>query len=228
MRFSLYPTSLLIAFVAIFVALGIAPASRQDWLLENVLVLATVATLVLTATRFRFSRAAYTCFFVFLVLHEVGAHYTYSQVPYDQWIARGQGFTLSQLLGWQRNQYDRLIHFVFGLLLVVPTLELTRLVAPARGSWRVVQATALVLAGSALYELIEWGAAVIFGGALGEAYLGTQGDAWDAQKDMACALAGALLCQVVIVAGSSLGRSPREKLVFHDGHGGDEREECAP
>ena len=197
-----YPTALLLAFVAIFIALGIAPTSREDWLLENALVFVTVGALILTAGRFRFSSAAYTCFFIFLVLHEIGAHYTYSLVPYEEWIARGQGFTLGQLLGSQRNAYDRLIHFAYGLLIVPPTMELMRSVAPPRGWWRFVQAPALILAGSALYELIEWAAALVFGGDLGEAYLGTQGDTWDAQKDMVCALAGALVSQLVISAGT--------------------------
>ena len=138
----------------------------------------------------------YTCLFVFLALHEIGAHYTYSQVPYEQWIARVQGFTLGQLLGWQRNAYDRMIHFAYGLLILPPTIELMRSVAPARGWWRLVQAPALILAGSALYELIEWAAALVFGGDLGEAYLGTQGDTWDAQKDMACALLSLLVTRV--------------------------------
>lgn len=186
----------------IFVALGVAPTSRADWVLENVLVVVTLAVLILTVRRFRFSSAAYTCLFAFLVLHEIGAHYTYSQVPYEQWIARMQGLTLGRLLGWQRNAYDRMIHFTYGLLILPPMTELMRSVAPARGWWRFVQAPALILAGSALYELIEWAAALVFGGDLGEAYLGTQGDTWDAQKDMACALAGALLSQLVIRAGA--------------------------
>jgi putative membrane protein len=205
-----YPTLLLLAFVAIFVALGIAPTSREDWLLENVLVFVAVGTLILTAGRYRFSRTAYTCFFVFLVLHEIGAHYTYSLVPYENWIARGQGFTLHLLLGSERNAYDRVIHFAYGLLIVPPTVELMSFLAPPRGWWRFVQAPALILAGSAVYELVEWAAALAFGGDLGEAYLGTQGDTWDAQKDMLCALAGAVLSQLVISTSTARVRESRQ------------------
>ena len=77
-----YPLVLLVAFIAIFAALGVAPRYRQDWLLENLLVLIALPGLVLTYRRLRFSNFAYTCLFVFFVLHEVGAHYTYSEVPW--------------------------------------------------------------------------------------------------------------------------------------------------
>jgi putative membrane protein len=196
-----YPILLLTLFAAIFLVLGIAPLSREDWLLENMLVFATVAVLVLTGARFRFSDAAYTCLFVFLVLHEVGAHYTYSEVPYERWFSLAHGVTLSSLLGWERNAYDRFLHFAYGLLVLLPTIELMRAYAPPRGWWRFVQAPALILAGSAVYELIEFTAALVFGGDLGEAYLGTQGDTWDAQKDMLCALAGALISQIALLVG---------------------------
>ncbi|HSW33059.1 MAG TPA: DUF2238 domain-containing protein, partial [Steroidobacteraceae bacterium] len=75
-----YPLALLILFCVIFAALGIAPAYRQDWLLENLLVLVAVPSLVLNYRRLRFSNFAYTCLFIFFVLHEIGAHYTYSEV----------------------------------------------------------------------------------------------------------------------------------------------------
>lgn len=197
----LYPAGLLLAFSAIVVASGIAPISRADWLLENVLVLVAVAGLILTSPRFTFTRAADTCIFVFLALHEIGAHYTYSLVPYEEWMASTHGITLRGLLGWERNAYDRMIHLAYGLLILLPITELMRVAAPPRGWWRFVQAPALILAGSALYELIEFAAALTFGGELGEAYLGTQGDVWDAEKDMACALAGALVAQLVLVTG---------------------------
>ena len=208
-----YPITLLLAFVAIFIALGIAPISRGDWFLENALVFVAISVLILTAGRFRFSKAAYTCFFVFLVLHEIGAHYTYSQVPYEAWIARGQGFTLGELFDVQRNAYDRLIHFAYGVLIVLPTVELMSVLAPARGWWRFMQAPALILSGSAVYELVEWAAALAFGGGLGAAYLGTQGDPWDAQKDMLCALAGARVSQFVLSSAAAPVREPHRQRV---------------
>ena len=123
---------------------------------------------------------------MFLILHTIGSHYTYSEVPAGDWLRDAFGLT--------RNHYDRLVHFAFGLLMLRPLRELTMPHADAKGrllaTWLSV---AQVLACSVVYELIEWGTAAIVDPAAGTAFLGTQGDPWDAQKDMACATAGALL-----------------------------------
>ena len=120
----------------------------------------------------------------------MGAHYTYSLVPYDAWVEALTGRTLSSLTGWERNHFDRLVHFSYGLLLAYPAREVFLRVADVRGFWGYYLPLDVVMATSMLYELIEWGAASVFGGDLGVAYLGTQGDPWDAQKDMALATAG--------------------------------------
>src|SRR6185295_18783614 len=132
-----------------------------------------------------------------LCLHVVGAHYTYSEVPYDAWWKALTGSTFNHLMGWQRNNFDRVIHFAYGLLLAVPLRELVVPVAKVRGFWSYFLPLDLTMSTSMLYELIEWKAAEIFGGDLGAAYLGLQGDVWDAQKDMALASAGALLAMVI-------------------------------
>jgi len=178
--------------VAVWVALAIAPRYRDDWLLENLLVLVIVPVFVVTYRRLPFSNFAYTCLFVFLGLHEIGAHYTYSEVPYDAWFETLTGTTLNGLLGFARNHYDRLVHFAYGLLLFPMVWELFDRRAAPRGVWRYVFPVTFLMSHSVLYELIEWVAAEMFGGDLGQAYLGTQGDVWDAQKDMALAAAGAL------------------------------------
>ena len=188
--------------------LGIAPSYRQDWLLENLLVFAALACLIATHRRLRFSNVSYTLLFVFLVLHEIGAHYTYSLVPYDTWLAKAIGTTLAEGFGLQRNHYDRLIHFAYGLLVLLPAIELLRHVASPKGIWRVILPVLFILSNSAIYELIEWAAAMVFGGDLGMAYVGTQGDEWDAQKDMACAGSGAVLAMMVVCARRFVRRSP--------------------
>lgn len=200
-RGAAYPAALLAAFVVVFVALGIAPSYRQDWLLENLLVLVAVPLLLATFRRLRFSNTAYTLYFVFFALHEIGAHYTYSLVPYDAWARALTDQSVSAALGLERNHYDRLIHFAYGLLLYLPVTELLRARAPARGLWRLLLPLLFILSNSAIYELIEWAAAEVFGGDLGMAYLGTQGDVWDSQKDTACAAAGAL---IALLAGEAL------------------------
>jgi putative membrane protein len=192
-----YPLALLVAFAAIFAALAVAPWYRQDWLLENVIVFVAVPLFALTCRRLRFSNLAYTCLFVFLVLHEIGAHYTYSEVPWRDWLA-SFGYEAGSPPG--RNHYDRLVHFCYGLLILPIAWELYAARAAAQGLWRWLLPLLFVLSHSVIYELIEWLAAALFGGDLGMAYLGTQGDAWDAQKDMALAATGAAVGTIVMVA----------------------------
>ncbi|MFN2376958.1 MAG: DUF2238 domain-containing protein [Candidatus Binatia bacterium] len=180
--------ALLVAFAA---AMAISPHNRADWLLENVLTAVGVGTLIATRRVLPLSRVSYTLLFVFLCLHTLGSHYTYSLVPYDQGMEALTGRTLSSVTGWERNHYDRLVHLAYGLLLAYPAREVFLRVADVRGFWGYYLPLDVVMATSALYELIEWAAASFFGGELGTAYLGTQGDVWDAQKDMALAAAGA-------------------------------------
>jgi len=185
-----YPLALLVAFLAIFAALGVAPWYRQDWLLENLLVFVAVPGLALTYHRLRFSNFAYTCLFVFFVLHEIGAHYTYSEVPWREWFAALTGGA-GNLAG--RNHYDRFVHFCYGLLLMPAAWELIEARMSPRGLWRWLMPVLFIMSHSVIYELVEWLAAVRFGGDLGVAYLGTQGDEWDSQKDMALAALGAVI-----------------------------------
>lgn len=194
-----YPLTLLAVFGAWWAALAIAPHYRQDWLLENVLVFAAVPTLVLTYRDLRFSDGAYTCLFLFFALHEVGAHYTYSLVPYDAWSAAVLGSPLNELLGLERNHFDRAIHFLYGVLVTPAVVELLAAKAPPVGVWRFLMPLLFMNAHAVIYESIEWGAAEVFGGELGAAYLGTQGDPFDAQKDMALAFLGTVLSLTVVL-----------------------------
>lgn len=184
-------------FALVWVALAIKPLYRADWMLENGLVAVFVPLLILTYRRFPFSRVSYTLIFMFLCLHEVGAHYTYAKVPYDEWFQALAGRSLSSLLGTSRNHFDRLGHFAFGLLLAYPIREIFVRVAEARGFWSYYLPLDMTMACSMVFELIEWAAAEAFGGDLGVAYLGTQGDPWDAQKDMLLATVGGLIAMAV-------------------------------
>jgi putative membrane protein len=190
-----YPALLLALFSAFWLGLAIHPWYRQDWLLENVCVFMAIPVFVFTIGSLRFSNGAYTLLFVFFCLHEVGAHYTYAKVPYDAAFGAAGGHSLNALLGFERNHYDRLIHFLYGVLLLPLARELFAARAPARGVWGFVLPILFIESNSAIFELIEWAAAVVFGGDLGQAYLGTQGDIWDAQWDMLLALLGAVLTQ---------------------------------
>lgn len=188
-----YLRALLVFLAVVIVSLGINPSYREDWLLENVLTLLALIGLTYTHRRWPLSNASYTLLAAFAVLHSIGSHYTYSEVPYDEWLRRWTGTDLATLFNLERNHYDRLVHFAFGLLWFHPLRELILRLTGVGPVTSYLYPLALLAMVSHCYELIEWGAAEVFGGDLGMAYLGIQGDIWDAQKDMALALLGSLI-----------------------------------
>ena len=195
---SRYPLVLLGIFIAYAAAWAYRPVDVKDWALENALAALFVVALVLSYRRFPLSNVSYTLIFVFLCLHTVGAHYTYSLMPYDAWAKNVAGTTINETFGFQRNHFDRLVHFCFGLLLAYPIRELFLRVAGVRGFWGYYLPLDVTMSFSMLYELIEWGAAAVLGPELGQAYLGTQGDVWDAHKDMALATLGAVIAMALV------------------------------
>jgi putative membrane protein len=183
------PPVLLAVLAGLFVALAISPVDRLTWALENAAFAAAVVFLVATRRRAPLSNAAYSLVFLFLALHEVGAHYTYSLVPYGDWCARIAG----RAVELDRNHFDRFVHLCFGLLVAPALREFLRAFVALRGFAAFFLPLCVCIAWSALYELVEWSAALVFGGDASYAYVGAQGDPWDAQKDMALAAAGATL-----------------------------------
>ncbi len=142
--------------------------------------------------RWPLSTAAMACIVGFLLLHTLGGRYAYSNVPYDGWVDALTGATVSDVFGWSRNHYDRLVHFAFGLLAMLPVAELARRSAMGiRGA--LLAGLAFVLAVSSLYEIFEWLLTIVAAGEMADRYNGQQGDIWDAQKDMALATLGALV-----------------------------------
>jgi putative membrane protein len=191
-----YFVILSVLYMTLWIVLAIEPHDRSDWALENVLVVVAAVTLVLSYKRLLMSRISYTLIFLFLFLHALGAHWTYSLVPYDQAFKSITGYSFDALVGWERNQYDRIVHFAYGLLLAYPIRELFLRIAEVRGFWGYFLPLVLTMAASMFYELVEWGAAEIFGAELGMAFVGAQGDVWDAQKDMCLATLGALIAML--------------------------------
>ncbi len=183
-----------------WVALAIRPWHRGPWMLENALAVAAVAFLAGFHRRLLFSRVSYTLIFVFMCLHQIGAHFTYSEVPYDVWFLEYAGRTFNSLVGWERNNFDRVVHFSYGLLLAYPVREVFLRVVNVRGFWGYFLPLDLTMSTSMLFELLEWAVSLVFGGDLGQSYLGTQGDEWDAHKDMALASLGALVAMGITAA----------------------------
>jgi putative membrane protein len=185
-------------YVAFWIILAIHPLDRGDWLLENLLIFIGMAVLALTYRRFQFSNISYALILVFLVFHTIGAHYTYAKVPI--------GFWMKDWLHLSRNHYDRVIHFSFGFLLLYPMRELLIRSAHANAGWATWLALAALCALSSFFEILEGVIAQIVRPDLGTAYLGTQGDIWDAQKDMGAAFVGG-----IIVATFLSFRAPRRR-----------------
>lgn len=192
-----YLLILTVIFTIEWLILAVSPNDRADWALENVIVIVFALVLATTYRKFPLSRISYTLIFLFLLMHEVGAHYTYAEVPYDTWWESLFGYSLNESLGFERNHFDRLVHFSYGLLLAYPIREVFIRVAEAKGFWGYFLPLDLTMSTSMMFELFEWGAAELFGGDLGMAYLGTQGDIWDAHKDMALASLGALIAMTL-------------------------------
>ena len=179
-------------FLIAWVLLAFNVYSRQDWLLENVLVFLFIWPAVIWYLKGHISSFSYICIMIFLSLHAVGAHYTYSLVPYEQWGQDIFNISVSGVLHWQRNNYDRVLHFLWGFMLFVPLSERIHSANRLTGKSLALFALTLIVSTSTLYEIIEWLAAIVFGGDLGIMYVGSQGDVWDAQKDQVLAMTGAV------------------------------------
>ena len=185
-----YKLFLFVAFVIVWIWAAIEPKFPHDWLLENYLVFIFVPLIIITGIYFKLSNVSYTLITAFMILHVIGSHYTYAEVPF--------GYLLQEMFGTTRNMYDRLVHFSFGFLLAYPVREVFMRLAKVKGFWGYYFPLDLTLAFSALYEIIEWITSASVASAAGIAFLGAQGDIWDAQKDMLMAGIGAIVAMLII------------------------------
>lgn len=188
-----YQRVLFLSFLAFFVGSCISPPYLQFLLMQHVPTVLAAFLLAYLSNRFVISRLSFTSIILFLCLHTLGARYLYSYVPYDVWSQQLFGFSLSETFGLERNHYDRVVHFSYGLLLAVPIQELERRYLKLSLAMSSVLAIEFIIATSASYEMIEWLIAVVFAPAWSEQFLGLQGDIFDAQKDTALATLGSVL-----------------------------------
>lgn len=183
------PLVLLALYLAEFAVLAVHPVSRPTWVSENVTVLCIVVPLVwLYLKGVRFSNTAYLLMSVLIFMHTIGGHYTFAQVPFG-WV--------TDLIGAQRNHFDRVAHFAVGFyaFAILEYLETRRL-----SNSRVLSALfalAAILAVAALFEMVEWRYAVAADPVASAEFLGSQGDIWDAQKDMLADGLGAVLATAI-------------------------------
>lgn len=193
-----YRTKLLFIFSIWWSFWAYKPWFFSDWVIENLLTITFIIYFIITRRSFRLSNLSYTLLFIFLSIHTIGSHYTYAEVPYEKWTA-ALGFSINDTFGLTRNHFDRLVHFLFGFLLAYPFRELFMRIAGAKGVWSYYLPVEIIMSFSMLYEIIEWAVAAIVGGDLGMAYLGIQGDIWDAHKDMGLATLGAVSGMTIVV-----------------------------
>jgi len=180
----------IVVFLAVWANSLIGTSDINNWWLENVLTFLSLFFLAYTYRKHQLSDLSYLLIFIFLCLHVYGSKHTYAENPFGYW--------MKDALHLARNQYDRIVHFGFGFLLAYPMRELFLrwLKAPTWVAW--LLPIEISLSVGAFYELIEWAVADIFFKEQGAAYLGTQGDVWDAQKDVFLALLGAIIATTIV------------------------------
>ena len=186
-----FPKILFLIYLVVFVVCAINPVDKQVWFFENLTVLLVVIPLVLTYNRFRFSNTAYALMFVWIVMHTIGGHYVFKNVPFD---------FVNNLFGWERNNYDRVAHFSVGFyaFAIAEFIDRRKLV-----NSKVILFLFPIFAiftVAAVYEIIEWIAAANLNPKAGLDYVSAQGDIWDAQKDMLCDGLGALFATILYFA----------------------------
>lgn len=180
----------IVIFFSVWLSTLVGTSDVNNWFLENTLVFMFLGFLTVTYRRYQFSDLSYLLICLYLCLHVYGSKYTYADNPFGYW--------LKDTFNLERNHYDRIVHFSFGFLLAYPMREmfLRWLNFPVWVAWMLPIEITLSISG--LYELIEWAVADVFFPSQGNAYLGTQGDIWDAQKDMFLATLGAVLATSIV------------------------------
>lgn len=178
-----YPHILAVIFLIFFILLALNPIDRSVWIVEVIPVVGVYLLLVFTYKNFQFSNTSYTLMAFWLFWHTVGGHYTFANVPFD---------FITELFHFERNHFDRIGHLVVGFY-AYPMAEFllrknytNKVLASLFGLF-------FIMSIAASYEIIEWAYAVIEGGNTGIEFLGSQGDIWDAQKDMLLDTVGAIL-----------------------------------
>ena len=184
---------LIAACLVSWIVTAIDPYDPEAWALEQIAGLLCIGCFVWSTHSTSYSISCWVGLAILFIFHTIGTHFTYSLTPYDAFFQNITGSTLNDILGWERNHYDRFVHFVFGLATIRIFYEflLQREHDNSPMTWFL--AFNLVISASALYELMEWAAALMFANEAGTLYLGTQGDIWDAQVDIFLAGLGAIL-----------------------------------
>jgi len=185
-------------YIVVWIIMAIDPKYPEDWLLENVLVFLLFPSIIWMDNKHNYSLTAIVLLLIFASLHSLGSHYTYAEMEHFD--------VIGNFFGFERNHFDRLVHFLFGLLLFKLLFEMiTTNISTIKTA--LLFTFTMIVSLSTLYETLEWIAVAVLHPELGMAFLGTQGDVWDAQKDTLSASIGALINLFVFY--------PHYKKLFH-------------
>ena len=193
-----FKAGILILLFLILVVSCINPIYPREMYLQHSATIVVAAFLIYSAFKNNLSNKSFVLIAVFTVFHIIGARWIYSYTPYDQWIKSITGISINSWFGFERNQYDRLIHFLFGFLILIPLQELFQRMPGLTWKTSLLMALLTILSLSTLYEVFEWMLSIVLSPEDAELYNGQQGDFWDAQKDMALAFVGSL-CMLFII-----------------------------
>jgi putative membrane protein len=181
-----WPMHIMIAvFVLVWILLAIKPIDRQDWLVENALLLLFIGVLAFMYRKFAFTNVSYLLITLFFILHAIGAHYAYKSTPLDFWAKNTFHF--------KRGVYDRVVHLSFGLLIAAPVLEIAVRLLKLRRVWAYAITFSVLMAFSAMYEIGEFLVGAVSNPQLAANYMGLQDDPLDTQKDMSMVVIGFIL-----------------------------------
>jgi putative membrane protein len=192
---------LLVLYFLVLIVSCIQPIYPDEMYLQHSVTILIALLLIYTTVRNSLSNKAFALIVAFMIFHIVGARWIYSYTPYDLWMKNLTGFSINTYFGFHRNQYDRLIHFLFGFMMMIPIREIYSKWYKCPARIAILLAFLSILSLSMLYEVFEWTISIFLSPADAEAYNGQQGDFWDAQKDMALAFLGALLMILVLQIG---------------------------
>ena len=195
-------------FLVLWLVSCLRPPHPEYLLMQHGPTIVAVIALVAVQNLLHVSKLSYTLILMFLCIHLLGARYLYSFVPYDDWLEPLLGVRITEHFGFRRNHYDRLVHFLFGLLIVVPSWRFSRRIFGLGGWGSAAVAFSIIMAASAVYEIIEWGIAMTQSEMTAESYNGQQGDVWDPHWDMTLAGIGSFL-SLGLVGLTRYRRAPR-------------------
>ena len=193
-----FKAGLLLFFFVIVIVSCINPIYPREMFMQHSATIVVALFLLYSAIKNTLSNKSFALIVLFMIFHSIGARYIYSYTPYDQWILSITGFSIDTYFGFERNHYDRFIHFLFGFLILIPLQEIFQRNISINHKTSFLLTLMSILSLSMLYEVFEWLLSVFLSPDAAEAYNGQQGDYWDAQKDMALAFVGSL-CRMFII-----------------------------